>query len=221
MHQVIALRMRFLKFINYTYIVADRESGLAVVVDPAWELGQVTGQLKQLGVHLAAILLTHSHYDHVNLVTPLVRQYHARVYMSAEEIEAYNFRCPNLTPVHDGEVLNVGGMRITCLLTPGHTAGGMCYLFADSLFTGDTIFIEGCGMCGFDGGCPDRMYESIQRVKRAVGPDVKVYPGHSYGKEPGYPLRYLLQENIYFQLNQQNFVSFRMRPSQPNPFGFR
>lgn len=222
MHRVTPLRVTFSHFINYVYIIHDPASGQAVVVDPSWDLNGITARLEALNADLKAILLTHSHYDHVNLAAPLVHTFSPRVYMSHEEIDYYNFRCPNLTPVHDGEQIRVGSMEITCMLTPGHSFGSMCYLMSDSFFTGDTVFIEGCGMCSFDGGSAESMYESIQRIKRTVPPHVRVYPGHSFGKEPGDPLGHLFNDNLYFQLDQKHhFVSFRMRAHQPKAFDFR
>ncbi|WP_268964163.1 MBL fold metallo-hydrolase, partial [Paenibacillus sinensis] len=79
----------------------------------------------------------------------------------------------------------LGDTQITCILTPGHTYGSACYLTSDHLFTGDTVFIEGCGLCDTVGGDPEQMFHSIQRIKSAINPMVQIFPGHSYGKNPG------------------------------------
>lgn len=215
------LKVRHLFFRNYTYIIVDKASQQAAIVDPAWELSTITDRLERLDVRLTAILLTHSHHDHVNLVNPLVDRFGAQVYMSALEIDYYQFTSRNLNSVQDQDVITLGETGIACLLTPGHTAGGLCFLSAGSLFTGDTIFIEGCGICNCPGGSAEQMFDTIQRIKKTVHPGVRVYPGHSYGKKPGYTLAHLMNDNIYFLLGKKNyFVDFRMRENQPVFFPF-
>lgn len=86
------------------------------------------------------------------------------------------------------------------ILTPGHTAGGICFLLKDSLFTGDTIFMEGCGICNLDGGSPEKMFESIQKLKGFVSNDIKVFAGHSYGRQQGIKWKELLSENLYLAI---------------------
>ncbi|TCS93642.1 MBL fold metallo-hydrolase [Hazenella coriacea] len=221
-YEVHQMKTSFHMWTNFSYVVVDPITKSAFVVDPAWELSKITSKLYELNVDLVAILLTHSHYDHVNLVDPLVKKYNPNVYMSKSEIDYYQFKCRNLNAINDKEIIQVGNIEIECLLTPGHTVGGMCYLLSDSIFTGDTIFIEGCGICTGDGGSVVDMFESIQKVKSLVSPYVRVYPGHSYGKVPGQTLECLRKENIYFQLDKKEyFISFRMRKNQKGIFDFK
>ncbi|AKF95767.1 MBL fold metallo-hydrolase [Brevibacillus laterosporus] len=207
---------------NYSYIIMDQATGKAAIVDPAWDLERITTMLADLGAEVTMILLTHSHYDHVHLVEPLVNRYQPKVYMSSEEIDYYQYHSPHLHSFADEDEIMLGETKIICLLTPGHTAGGSCFLLSAALLTGDTIFVEGCGICDTPGGCPDQMYESVQKIRNRVDSSVCVYPGHSYGKEPGYPLGYLLKNNIYFQIeNKEQFIKFRMRKNQKNLFDFK
>ncbi len=197
---------------NYCYIIVDNLTNEAMIVDPAWSIKIIKDKLIELNAKLTTVLLTHSHYDHTNLVNTLVKQFGVNVFMSSEEIDFYDFRCDNLNPVDDMNIIKFGENSVKCLLTPGHTTGGMCYVLPDSIFTGDTIFIEGCGVCSEEGASAEGLYESVQRIKRDISSDVKVYPGHSYGKEPGCTMEYVTNNNIYFQLNdKQVFVDFRMR----------
>ena len=94
-------------------------------------------------------------------------------------------------------------------------------MLPDGLFTGDTIFTEGCGSCSSQGSASS-MFKTIQNIKNTVDPSVRIYPGHSYGKSPGSTLDYLLKENIYFQIDKENtFINFRMRKNQKNILCFR
>jgi glyoxylase-like metal-dependent hydrolase (beta-lactamase superfamily II) len=206
---------------NFNYLIVDSSSKRAALVDPAWNQDLLLQTIQQLNVKLEAILLTHSHSDHVNLTSALVQRFHCQVYMSGQEITYYHFQSDNLCPVQDFEQITLGTTSITCLLTPGHTAGSTCFLASNSLFTGDTVFIEGCGICNMPGGSADHMFESIQKIKRVVNPFVQIYPGHSYGKPPGYPLSFLLENNLYFQFEKrEHFVHFRMRENQKGILNF-
>lgn len=216
------LRVGSLSMINYCYIIVDRESREAAVVDPAWDSRLIVGKVEELGLQVRAIFLTHSHIDHVNKVESLVKRYGATVYMQEEEIVYYNYRAPNLQPLKHLEEVKVGETMIRCLHTPGHTKGGACYLLSDDILTGDTLFIEGCGICTTSGGDPDEMFDSLQLLKELVPPHVAVYPGHRYRIELGQSFGSLSRINLYLAIEKrEQFVKFRMRKQQTNLFKFR
>jgi Zn-dependent hydrolases, including glyoxylases len=221
-YEILHLKASFSKFINNCYIIIDKYEREVSIVDPAWDLYAIMHILDLFNVKLKIILLTHSHFDHTNLVAPLVERFNPKVIMSRSEAEFYNFHCKNLYLVQDMDIIEFGKLHILCILTPGHTAGGMCFHLPGSIFTGDTIFIEGCGICNSIGGCPDAMYESIQKIKKTMHPDTRIYPGHSYGKKPGNTLESIMECNIYFQIeNKAHFIDFRMRNGQRNLFDFK
>ncbi len=221
MPEVHPIKTYHLSWSNYSYLVVDPSECIAVVVDPAWELDKFTRKLGELNLSLKAILLTHSHHDHVNLIDPLIDLFSPQIYMSKEEIDYYQFRCRNLNPLLDNERVSIGELKIEGLLTAGHTAGSMCYLIGENLFSGDTLFTEGCGICTERGGSVESMFKSIQRIKAEMSPHIRVYPGHSYGKLPGQTIEYLFKNNIYFQIEKkEHFVNFRMRENQKNLFQF-
>ncbi|WP_246065006.1 MBL fold metallo-hydrolase [Melghirimyces algeriensis] len=213
--------MSYHLFINYTYLIVEPNSGHAIVVDPAWELDKITQQLEKAHANLRAILLTHSHYDHVNLVPTLSDWMQPDVFMSQKEIDASGFRCKRLHAVNDKDRLLLGELPFHCLLTPGHTAGSMCFQLEKSLFTGDTLFTEGCGACPVPGGSPEAMYLSMQRLKAEIKDDVRIFPGHSFGMSPGQTMGHLCKNNIYLQLNREHFIRFRMRKNQQGLFDFQ
>src|SRR5699024_6130919 len=163
-----SLKMSYSFFINYTYLIVDPNSKDAIVVDPAWELDKIIQQLEISNANLRAILLTHSHYDHINLVPSLSKHMKPDVFMSQKEINESGFRCDRLHAVNDNDCLELGGLPFRCILTPGHTMGSMCFYLENSLFTGDTLFTEGCGACSRPSGSPEAMYHSIQRLKKEI-----------------------------------------------------
>lgn len=220
-YEVITLRMAKEPFVNYSYLIVDNDSNKAAVIDPSWECNKITELLDERNLTLESILLTHSHHDHVNLVDTLTDRYRPEVYMGRTEIDYYQFRCDRLHPLSDLDVVRLGELPIRCLFTPGHTAGGVCYWLPGRLFTGDTVFIEGCGICSSPGAEVRDLFRSVQRIKTLVNPATLIYPGHSYDKPPGYPLSYLMDFNIYFQLEEEQFVTFRNRKNVPGIFEFK
>ena len=107
----------------------------------------------------------------------------------------------------------IGQMIIEPIFTPGHTPGSMCYLIGENLFTGDVLFAEGCGMCP-DLEAAHAMYDSLEQLKR-LGPQTRVFPGHSYGQPPGRTMAQLRRENLYLQFSDKDsFTAFRLRSGQ-------
>ena len=127
-YEVHVLKTCFGNFRNYTYIVMDIKTRVALIVDPSWELKKITDKIDSIGADLKAIFLTHSHIDHVNLVFPLVKYYNPDVYISRQEIDFYGYRCRNSHALADMDRLSFGDTNLLALLTPGHTYGGMCFV---------------------------------------------------------------------------------------------
>lgn len=206
---------------NNVYLIIDKESKKTVIVDPACSIEQIREMLLNLDLTLLSILITHTHPDHVRSVDALVSQYSCSVYVSRAEAEYYCYRCMNLRLFEDGEMLFIGKTWIRCILTPGHTIGSSCFLLENSLFTGDTVFMEGCGLCSFNGGSASRMFHSIAKLKRLAGDSVCVYSGHTYNILPGKSMSFLKHNNIYFMIeDEEQFIKFRTRKNQKNLFKF-
>jgi hydroxyacylglutathione hydrolase len=210
----------FLK--NYSYIVHDDISNTAIVIDPSWQMKEIEKKLSKLEMKLSAILLTHSHIDHVFDAEKLSNKYNAPIVMSQIEYEYYKFDSNNLITVKHEEIINFENIVIVSLITPGHTKGSICYLIDNNLFTGDTLFIEGCGICWGKGADPSDMFDTMQYLKTRIDKNVLIYPGHSYGKEPGEIFESVCKENVYLNFtDRNNFLSFRMRKGQIKLFDFK
>ncbi len=221
-HNIHVLKLSFANFVNYSYIIVDEACRQAVIIDPAWELERIYNKIDEINAVITGILLTHSHFDHTNLAESIAEKYNANIYMSNKEIEYYNFNCRRLIPLYEGDIFRLGETVIKSIHTPGHTAGSTCYLVNDSLFTGDFIFIEGCGVCTSSGASAREMFTSIQKIKSNISMETRIFPGHSFGKPPGYPLKYLLKNNIYFQIDiMDKFIEFRQRKGQKGIFDFK
>jgi len=197
---------------SYSYLIIDEIGRKALLVDPSGSLEKIQQILVQYKVSLSTILITHSHLDHIELVDVLTKKYDAFVMISQIEAHYYRFYCRNLILLENSVPVPFGDEHIVPILTAGHTKGSLCFLIGNCLFSGDTVFIEGCGNCWGEGANPDDMFDSLQFLKKNIPLDTKIYPGHSYGENPGQPFKYLLKNNIYLQFNcRSHFISFLMR----------
>ncbi|MBG6133268.1 hydroxyacylglutathione hydrolase [Aquimarina sp. EL_43] len=211
--QVVILRMTHMSMVNYSYLVVDHINNQAVIVDPAWDIRKVEQALENTETVLSGILLTHSHLDHIHLAQPLAEKYSCPIWMSNEEIAYSGYYAPQLEGINITP-WSVGQIQIEPLFTPGHTPGGMCYLIGNSLFSGDTLFAEGCGLC-FDVQGAHKMFDSIEHLKKRIAPDTLIFPGHSYGRSPGQEFSQVLKHNIYLQFkNKNDFTAYRLRKGQ-------
>ncbi len=175
------------------------ESGQCAFVDPgcssASELAMITGFVADKGLTPACIMLTHSHFDHIFGVASLVAAFGGAlpVYMHPSEgvtleNNEYLCRCFGL-PVPDGfetadvvegSVVKVGSLKFEVMETPGHTAGGVCYLERSEkvLFSGDTLFAGAIGRTDHPGGDYDKIIRSILDKLVPLDGDITVIPGH-------------------------------------------
>lgn len=214
-YKVIPLKVQYAAYINYTYLVIDEITKQAISVDPAWEMDIIERALEQEQARLVGILLTHHHNDHTHLAEPLAETFNVPVLMSQTEAETYDFTSAHLQLIKSDSKFQLGALSITPHFTPGHTSGCICYEVGDNLFTGDTLFAEGCGACLGQGADPAQLFHSLQYLKRSISAEKKIYPGHSYGVEIGQQFKDITLNNLYLNIvNPDDFIAFRMRKGQ-------
>ena len=215
---VYVLKIRF----NYCYLIVNREARQAIVVDPAWDAALMEKILRHEGVGLSGVVVTHSHFDHMHLANTFSREHDCPVFMSQEEADFYRVSFNHLLHLRHGMSTCVAGMTVQPFLTPGHTRGGICLYVNGCLFSGDTLFAEGCGVCVGAGADPHMMYHSLRMLRATLPGATRVYSGHSYGVAPGASMVDLCQHNIYLNIDSvEQFVQFRMRSGQRSLFDFR
>jgi len=131
--------------------------------------------MAELGLTLTHILDTHIHADHITASGLLQEKTGAQIVMGEGARDAH----PDIL-LQDGEVLEVGTLRIRAISTPGHTDGCTSFLIGDRLFSGDTLLVRKTGRTDFQQGSAEKLYDSIQNKLYALPDTTRVYPGHDY-----------------------------------------
>jgi hydroxyacylglutathione hydrolase len=169
---------------NYVYFVGDSDSREVAVVDPAWDVDRIVEMAQESDLTITKILITHSHFDHINGVEALLNRAKAKVYINKAEAEFMKAVWPDLVKVDSGDTTRVGDVDITFLHTPGHTPGSQCFMVQNRLISGDTLFIGACGRCDLPGSSPEDMYRSLTQKLAKLDDHTVVFPGHNYAARP-------------------------------------
>jgi len=177
-----------------TYLFRREGSDRALIVDPGDEAPKLLGAIEELGATLEAILLTHTHFDHVGAVAPVARATGAEVWVPRIErpvlADIMSFvPWPGFGPFeswdaeHDlegGETLELAGFEIDVLFTPGHSPGHVSFHIPDEgvVFSGDVLFQGSVGRVDLPGGDGPTLMSSIRTLVETLPEETTVYPGH-------------------------------------------
>ena len=203
---MIAQQMR-----NFAYLIGDRETGDAVMVDPAYAAGDLLDILESDGMTLSGVLVTHHHPDHIGGsmmgftlkgLAELLERVDVPVHVNTHEADwvsrVTGIAKSELTSHVHGDKVAVGDIEIELLHTPGHTPGSQCFLLDGRLVAGDTLFLDGCGRTDFPGGDVDDMFRSLQQLASLSG-DPTVFPGHWYSADPSASLEHVKRSNYVYR----------------------
>jgi len=176
------------------FIVRPQDGERAVIVDPGEEAPRLLEAIDELGVTLDAILLTHTHFDHVGAVAPIARATGAPVYCPDIEVAVLQdimafVPWPGFGPfeswdpehtIQGGETLELAGLTLDVIYTPGHSPGHVTYVVRDenALLSGDVLFEGSVGRTDLPGGDGPTLLQSIAYLLDNFDDDTTVYPGH-------------------------------------------
>lgn len=195
-----------------TYLLACGRTKKAVLIDPGGEAERIVRLVRDEGVEPLYILNTHGHADHVLANQRLREEFSVPVgmheaddlFFAAAEVREKSQKelglpapAPADIRLRDGQVLEVGELRITVLHTPGHTPGSVCFLAAGNLFTGDTLFVGDVGRTDLTGGSLDTLIKSLREKVIVLPLETIIWPGHDYGETPTSTVGREMQENLY------------------------
>ena len=187
------------------YIAKNKETGEALIIDPADSPSKIELKVNAMGARPVAVLLTHGHFDHIMGVEAVREKYQIPVYACRQEEEMLREPSVNMTDqmgkscsirpdvfLDDLQVFEAAGFSIQMIHTPGHTKGSCCYYLKEEgvLFSGDTLFCGSVGRTDFPGGSASQIRDSLHRLLAALPDDTSVYPGHDTSTTIGYEKRY-------------------------------
>lgn len=182
------------------YLVADEKSKEAVLIDCSEHVQKILDDVKELGLKVKYILLTHGHFDHVMGVNSMKKELGAEVLINQKDEKQIEMTQTILktfgifvekNPEYDKYIdknteLKIGEIPIKIFETPGHTEGGLCYLIDGKLFSGDTLFRNYVGRTDLPGGNYAKLENSIKNVLYKLPDETEVFPGHNEMTTIGY-----------------------------------
>ena len=194
---------------NYVYLIGSTETRKVAVVDAAWEIDTILKVAKQDEMEITHAFVTHTHPDHVgggfagmaiDGVTELLEKCKAKVVVHKAEAEFIKgLSSSDMIKSDNGDKVDVGGVEIQLMHTPGHTPGSQCFLVDNRIVSGDTLFIDACGRVDFPGGNPEQMYNSLTQKLMALPDETILFPGHNYASLPSATMGEQKKTNPYLR----------------------
>lgn len=188
------------------YFLINEETKEVIIVDPGDQAIKIQNKIEDMGCHPVAILLTHGHFDHILGVPALEELYsHVDIYAYTEErglLTDPSLNCSDQLRrsctfeadhwLADGEKLELAGLQIEVIATPGHTKGSCCFYLPKEhmLLSGDTLFAESVGRTDLPTGSMGELSRSIKKLFVMLPDDTDVYPGHDFATSIGHEKRY-------------------------------
>ena len=200
-----------------TYIVADRDSGNAVIIDAVLEnVERDLTTVEELGLTLVFAVETHIHADHITGAGVIKDRTGARI--------VYGGGAEGVVTgadlfLHEGQELRFGSTTMKAIATPGHTDSCTSYLLPGAVFTGDTLFIRGNGGTHFQDGSADKLFDSVRKKLFALQADTIVYPGHDYNGRVSSTIGEEMQfnEHLNLSIDKERFIEIMAHRKLPRP----
>ena len=163
---------------NFTYILADEESGDAIILNPSWNLEEIEKMITRYDLKIKYIVNTHYHFDHTLGNKVMAKSTGAKIMQhEASTIDH------DITLV-DKQKITFGTSELTVFHTPGHSKDSICLVGDGKIFSGDTLFVGNCGRVDLPGGSAKELYHSLFDILYNMDENLELYSGHNYGSTP-------------------------------------
>lgn len=196
---------------NFIYLIGNTETKEAFVVDPAWDVDTIREAAAINDLNLIGALISHGHPDHTNGINDLLSTHDIPILVSKYEASFYKPVGDNIKEIDPNQKIKLGHFEIEALHTPGHTPGSQSFMIEGNLFTGDTLFLDGCGRCDMPGGDAEELYHTIYHRLMKLPNSTIIHPGHNYHHLHHDLLENQKESNPYMTCNsKEEFVHQRM-----------
>jgi len=181
---------------NFSYIIHDGKE--CAVVDPSGDVRNILAVIEKKQLRPIAILITHTHFDHIDGIDAFRKIHPAPLYMHKRAVSRVHTHDSIKRAVQEGDEIQIGGVTVRVVYTPGHIDDAVCYYIEKegALISGDTLFVEGCGRVGSEADA-EVLYENLQRLKE-LPDETEVFPGHDYGSMPHSTIAHEKKKNRFF-----------------------
>lgn len=173
------------------YVISD-DNGIGAVIDPGGNAERILAYIKKENLDIRYVLNTHGHGDHIGADDEVRDGTGAPLYIHAADADMLTDARKNLSAfmgyqalarpadvlLHGGEEITVGDIKLKVVCTPGHSAGGVCFVGDGFVFSGDALFADSIGRTDFPGGSQVELVSSIKRELMVLPDETEVYPGH-------------------------------------------
>jgi glyoxylase-like metal-dependent hydrolase (beta-lactamase superfamily II) len=200
------------QMVNFVYFLGDRNSGEAVMIDPAYDIAGLLEILGADGMRCVGVLATHYHPDHVGGdlagfpiegIARLLELTSVPIHVQRDEslwvTRATGVGAGSFVEHHSGDLVVVGEIPVELVHTPGHTPGSQCFFVDGALLSGDTLFLDGCGRTDLPGSDPVAMYESLTTRLSRFSDGTLLFPGHRYAPESSATMGETRARNMVFR----------------------
>lgn len=177
---------------NFTYLIADKKTKEAAIIDPSLDISQILEEMKSFKIKY--IINTHHHPDHIMGNKKIHLETKAKIIQH------------NLSPIEhdisvkDNQEIKLGKLILKFLYTPGHSIDHICILVENKLFTGDLLFVGNIGGTGpyFEGSNQEQEMKSLQKIMK-LPDNTEIYPGHDYGDKPTSTIKHEKETNLFLK----------------------
>jgi len=195
----------------FCYLIGDPTSQTCALIDPAFETSRILKTAAESGYKVTHVINTHCHADHTAGNAAIIAATGAKLMIHKRDAKGLTRTTskafarvlggkgspdPDVL-LEDEDTIDIGERRLTVLLTPGHTPGGICLYIKGHIFTGDTLFVGGVGRTDLPGGSMQQLLRSIYEKIYTQPGDTIVWPGHDYGLAPNSTVTTEIETNPY------------------------